>query len=192
MIRIFLAVLSGILLLSCSKTEKEESTELNRILNAVLKNESARRESAHLQYTINKELQPLAVYVPTAKEISGEEPGPPSFSGKNIVSILDLNHSRSDERRSDSLHLLKQKRYVFDSIPLDKTINPNIRLADKTEADQRNRIYRFSNPLYLNDHTVYIESIFFDTSFGIGFGYLLVKQEDGSWIVKKMINTFIT
>ncbi|GEN76020.1 hypothetical protein [Chryseobacterium hagamense] len=192
MIRIFLAVLSGILLLSCSKTEKEESAELNCILNAVLKNESARRESAHLQYTINKELQPLAVYVPTAKELSGEEPGLSSTSSRSIVRILDLNHSRLDERRSDSLHLLKQKQYVFDSIPLDKTINPDIRLAGKKETDQRNRIYQFSNPLYLNDHTVYIESIFFDTSFGIGFGYLLEKQEDGSWIVKKMINTFIT
>lgn len=185
-------MLSSILLFSCSKTEKEESAELNRILNAVLKNESARRESVHLQYTINKELQPLAVYVPTAKELSGEEPGPSSFSSRSIVRILDLNHSRPEERRSDSLHLLKQKRYVFDSIPLDKTINPDIRLAGKKEADQRNRVYRFSNPLYLNDHTVYIESIFFDTSFGIGFGYLLEKQEDGRWIVKKMINTFIT
>ncbi|WP_294247514.1 hypothetical protein [uncultured Chryseobacterium sp.] len=36
------------------------------------------------------------------------------------------------------------------------------------------------------------ESIFFDTSFGIGFGYLLEKQEDGSWTVKKTINTFMT
>uniref|UniRef100_A0AAU6WPJ4 Lipoprotein n=1 Tax=Chryseobacterium endophyticum TaxID=1854762 RepID=A0AAU6WPJ4_9FLAO len=192
MIRVFLAVLSGVLLFSCSKTEKEESTELNRILNAVLKNESARRESAHLQYTINKELQPLAVYVPTAKEISGEEPGPSSFSSISIVRILDLNHSRPEDRESDSLYLLKQKQYLFDSIPLDKTINPDIRLAGKKEADQRNRIYQFSNPLYLNEHTVYIESIFFDTSFGIGFGYLLEKQEDGRWTVKKMINTFIT
>ncbi|WP_294239595.1 hypothetical protein [uncultured Chryseobacterium sp.] len=75
---------------------------------------------------------------------------------------------------------------------MDKTINPNIRLAGKKEADQRNRVYQFSNPLYLNDHTVYIESIFFDTSFGIGFGYLLEKQKNGKWIVKKMINTFIT
>lgn len=190
--RIFLATFLSILLFSCSKTEKEESTELNRILNAVLKNESARRKSAHFSYTINKELQPLAVYVPTAKEISGEEPGPPSFSSISIVRILDLNHSRPEDRKSDSLHLLKQKRYVFDSIPLDKTINPNIRLAGKKEADQRNRVYRFSNPLYLNDHTVYIESMFFDTSFGIGFGHLLEKQKDGKWIVKKMINTFIT
>ncbi|WP_294300685.1 hypothetical protein [uncultured Chryseobacterium sp.] len=192
MIRIFLAVLSGILLFSCSKTEKEESAELNRILNAVLKNESARREFTHVRYTINKELQPLAVYVPTAKELSGEEPGPPSFSSRSIVRILDLNHRRPAERRSDSLYLLKQKQYVFDSIPLDKTINPDIRLAGKKEADQRNRIYQFSNPLYLNDHTVYIESMFFDTSFGIGFGYLLEKQEDGKWIVKKTINTFMT
>lgn len=192
MIRIFLGLLSGFLLFSCSKTEKEESIELNQILNAVLKNESARRESVSLQYTINKELQPLAAYVPTLKEISGEEPGLSSFSSRSVVRILDLNHRRPEERRSDSLHLLKQKQYVFDSIPLDKTINPNIRLAGKKEADQRNRIYQFSNPLYLNDHTVYIESILFDTSFGIGFGYLLEKQKNGKWIVKKMINTFIT
>ncbi|WPO82250.1 hypothetical protein SD427_15970 [Chryseobacterium sp. JJR-5R] len=116
----------------------------------------------------------------------------PSFSSKNIVSILDLNHSRPEERRSDSLHLLKQKRYIFDSILLDKTINSNIRLAGKKEAKQRNRIYRFSDPLYLNDRTVYIESMFLDSSFGIGFGYLLVKEKDGKWIMKKMINTFIT
>ncbi|WP_294324703.1 hypothetical protein [uncultured Chryseobacterium sp.] len=192
MIRIFLALLSSVLLFSCSKTEKEESTELNNILNTVLKNESARRESAHLQYTINKEIQPLTVYVPTAKEPSGEEPGLSSFSSRSIVRILDLNHSRPEDRKSDSLHLLKQKQYVFDSIPLDKTINPNIRLAGKKEADQRNRVYQFSNPLYLNEHTVYIESMFFDTSFGIGFGYLLEKQEDGRWIVKKTINTFMT
>ena len=192
MIKIFLATFLNILLFSCSKTKKGESAELNQILNAVLKNESARRESAHLQYTINKELQPLAVYVPTAKEISGEEPGQSSTSSRSIVRILDLNHRQPEERRSDSLHLLKQKQYVFDSIPLDKTINPNIRLAGKKEADERNRIYQFSNPLYLNDHTVYIESIFFDTSFGIGFGYLLVKDKEGKWIVKKMINTFIT
>ncbi|WP_294313313.1 hypothetical protein [uncultured Chryseobacterium sp.] len=192
MIRILLGLLSGFLLFSCSKTEKEESAELNRILNAVLKNESARRESAHLQYTINKEIQPLTVYVPTAKEISGEEPGLSSFSSRSIVRILDLNHSRPEDRKSDSLHLLKQKQYVFDSIPLNKTINPNIRLAGKKEADQRNRVYQFSNPLYLNEHTVYIESMFFDTSFGIGFGYLLEKQEDGRWIVKKTINTFMT
>lgn len=192
MIRIFLATFLSILLFSCSKSKKEESAELNHILNAVLKNESARRESPHLQYTINKEIQPLTVYVPTAKEISGEEPGLASTSNRNIVRIIDLIHSRPEERRSDSLHLLKQKRYLFDSIPLDKTINPNIRLAGKKEADQRNRIYQFSNPLYLNDHTVYIESIFFDTSFGMGFGYLLEKEIDGKWIVKKMINTFIT
>lgn len=192
MIRICLATFFSILLFSCSKTEKEESAELNRILNAVLKNESVRRESPHLQYTINKEIQPLTVYVPTAIEISGEEPGLASTSSRNIVRIIDLIHSRPEERRSDSLHLLKQKRYLFDSIPLDKTINPNIRLAGKKEADERNRIYQFSNPLYLNDHIVYIESIFFDTSFGIGFGYLLVKEKDGSWTVNKMINTFIT
>lgn len=192
MMRIFLAIFLGILLFSCSKTRKEESAELNQILNAVLKNESPRKESASLQYTINKELQPLAVYVPTAKEISGEEPGPSSISNISIVRILDLNYLRTEERRSDSLHLLKQKRYLFDSIPLDKTINPNIRLAGKKEADERNRIYQFSNPLYLNNHIVYIESMFFDTSFGIGFGYLLVKEKEGSWTVNKMINTFIT
>lgn len=192
MIRICLATFLSILLVSCSKSKKEESAELNQILNAVLKNESARRESAHLQYTINKELQPLAVYVPTPKEISGEEPGPSSISSISIVRILDLSHWRPAERRSDSLHLLKQKQYVFNSIPLDKTINPNIRLAGKKEADERNRIYQFSNPLYLNDHIVYIESMFFDTSFGIGFGYLLEKQKNGKWVVKKMTNTFIT
>ncbi|WP_294239597.1 hypothetical protein [uncultured Chryseobacterium sp.] len=48
MMRIFLATFLSILLFSCSKTKKEESAELNQILNAVLKNESARRESAHL------------------------------------------------------------------------------------------------------------------------------------------------
>jgi len=177
MIRICLATFLSILLVSCSKSKKEESTELNHILNAVLKNESAHKGSAHLQYTINKELQPLTVYVPTAKEISGEEPGPSSISSKSIVRILNLNHSRPEDRKSDSLHLLKQKQYVFDYIPLDKTINPSIRLAGKKEADQRNRIYQFSNPLYLNDHTVYIESIFFDTSFGIGFGCMLENRK---------------
>ncbi|MDQ1097579.1 MULTISPECIES: hypothetical protein [Chryseobacterium] len=40
--------------------------------------------------------------------------------------------------------------------------------------------------------TVYIESMSYDSSFGIGFGYLLEKQKDGSWAVKKMINTSIT
>jgi hypothetical protein len=191
-IRIFLALLSGIFLFSCSKTKKEESTELNYILHAVLKDESARRGSGHHQYVINPQLQPLTVYVPTAKEISGDYVKVPSFSSKNIVSILDLNHSRSEERTLDSLYLLQEKRFIFDTIPLNKTINENIRLARKKELDMQKKIFQFSNPLYLNDHTVYIQSMYFDSSFRIGFGYVLVKEKDGKWIVKKMINTFIT
>jgi hypothetical protein len=191
-IRIFLAVLSGIVLFSCSKTKKEESTELNYILNAVLKDESSRRGSGHHQYIINPQLQPLKVYVPTAKEISGEYVEAPSISSKNILHILDLTHSRPEERTSDSLYLLQEKRYIFDTIPLNKTINENIRLAGEKEVDMQKKIFQFSNLLYLNDHTVYIQSMYFDSSFRIGFGYLLEKQKDGSWIVKKMINTFIT
>jgi hypothetical protein len=192
LIRIFLAVLSGILLFSCSKSKKEESTELNYILHAVLKDESARRGSGHHQYVINPQLQPLMVYVPTVKEISGEHVEAPSFSSKNIVNILDLNHSRPEERTLDSLYLLQEKRFIFDTIPLNKTINENIRLAGEKEVDMQKKIFQFSNPLYLNDHTVYIQSMYFDSSFRIGFGYLLEKQKGGKWIVKKVVNTFIT
>nr|WP_315026333.1 hypothetical protein [uncultured Chryseobacterium sp.] len=185
-------VISLLLIISCSKDKTAEKVELNKIVNAVLKYESNRHASKENTYLVNPELVQLKIYIPSPKEMLGEEPGPPPFFNKSVVHLLDLRHSKSEERKSDSLHLLQQNQYIFDSLKIDNKINPNIKLADKNEINNRIKLCEFSNPVYFNDRFAYIESIYYDSVFGIGFGYLLEKQKDGSWMVKKMINTFIT
>ncbi|MBK1898025.1 hypothetical protein [Chryseobacterium paridis] len=190
--RIYLILILLLFIVSCSKSKTEEKAELNKIVNSVLKYESKRKSSVDSTYLINPKLQELKVYVPSQKEILGEEPGPPPFFSRSIIELLDLKHSQSGERKSDSLNLSKQNQYIFDSLKVDQTINPNIKLANKKELDSRIKSYQFSNPVYFNERFVYIELIYHESVFGIGFGYLLEKQKDGNWIVKKVVNTFIT
>lgn len=190
--RIYIILISLFLILSCSKNKTEEKTELNKIVNAVLKYESNRNALSNNTYLIDPELQKLEVYIPSQKETLGEEPGPPPFFNKKIIHLLDLKSSQSKERKLDSLNLIKQNKYIFDSLKVDYKINPNIKLANKNELYKRIKLYQFSNPIYFNDNFVYIELNYHDSGFGIGYGYLLEKQKGGNWIVKKMTNTFIT
>ena len=189
--KIFL--LSLVFLVGCTKNTINEKIELNRILSAVLKHESKRNDfNTNHQFLINPELQKLNIYVPSQKEILGEEPGPPPFFNKNIIDLLDLKGNKFKDRKSDSLNLLKQNFYVFDSINIDTKINPNIKIADIEEIDNRIQLYQFSNPVYFNKHYVYIEILHYQSVFGIGFGYVLEKQKNENWKIKKIINTFIT
>ncbi|MCQ9634754.1 hypothetical protein MP477_07270 [Chryseobacterium sp. WG23] len=190
--RIYLIWISLLFIVSCSKSNTEEKTDLNKIVNTVLKYESNRSTSKENIYLVNPELLQLKVYSPSKKEILGEEPGSPPFFNKSVVHLLDLKNNRLEERKSDSLHLLQQNQYIFDSLKIDRKINPNIKLATKEDINNRVKFYEFSNPVYFKDGYAYIESRYFDSSFGIGFGYLLEKQKDGNWMVKKVINTFIT
>ncbi|MEG0762072.1 hypothetical protein [Chryseobacterium sp.] len=190
--KIFFVIIS-LIIIGCSKKEKDEKVELNKILYSVLKNESKRNNfNKNHQFLINPELKKLKIYVPSQKEILGEEPGPPSFFNKNIIRLLDLKGSKFRNRKSDSLNLLKKNVYIFDSLNIDTKINSNIQIANKQDIDRQKKLYQFSNPVYFNDNFVYIETIYRDSVFGIGFGYLLEKQKDGSWIIKEITNTFIT
>lgn len=177
-----------LLIVSCSKNKTKEKTELNKILHAVFKYESNHNPSKENIHLANPKLLQLKIYTPSPKEILGEEPPPPPVFNTNIVRLLDLRNSQSAERKTDSLNLLKQEKYIFDSIIIDDKINPNIRLANKDDVHNSIELYQFSNPVYFNDRFVYIELIHHD----YGFGFLLEKQKDGSWIVKESVNTFIT
>ncbi|MDW9379956.1 hypothetical protein [Chryseobacterium sp. JV558] len=190
--RIYLIWISLLFIVSCSKSNTKEKAELNKIVNAVLKYESNRSTSKENIYLVNPELLQLKVYSPSKKEILGEEPGPPPFFNKSVVHLLDLKNNKSEERKSDSLHLLQQNQYIFDSLKVDRKINPNIKFATKKDISNRIKFCEFSNPVYFKDGYAYIESRYFDSAFGIGFGYLLEKQKEGNWMVKKVINTFIT
>ncbi|WP_123912788.1 hypothetical protein [Chryseobacterium pennipullorum] len=190
--KIFWILIVVLFTVSCSKSKKQEETELNKIVNAVLKYESNRSTSKENIYLVNPKLLQLKVYSPSKKEILGEEPGPPPFFNKSVAHLLDLKNNKSEERKSDSLHLLQQNQYFFDSLKVDRKINPNIKLASKEDINNRIKFCEFSNPVYFKDGSTYIEARYFDSSFGIGFGYLLEKQKDGNWMVKKIINTFIT
>ena len=186
-------VILFILNVSCAKSKTEENQEINKILNAFIKYESDRKNlKPEKIFLVNPELQKLQIYVPSQKEILGEEPGPPPFYNKNIIHLLDFGKIDKQTRKQDSLNLLKQNKYVFDSLNIDSKLNPNIKLANKTEIYERINLYQFSNPVYFNDNLAYIETIYYETVFGIGFGYLLEKQKDGSWKVINIRNTFIT
>jgi len=191
--KILLLIISFFLLVGCTKNTIIEKIELNRILNAVLKYESERSAfSKKHQFLINPKLQKLKIYVPSQKEILGEEPGPPPFFNKNIIHLLDLKGTKFKNRKSDSLNLLKQNSYIFDSLNIDTKINSNIKIANIKEIAQRIEQYQFSNPVYFDKNYVYIEVIYYKSVFGIGFGYLLEKEKNGNWTIKKVINTFIT
>lgn len=190
--RTYWIVISLLLIISCSKNKTAEKVELNKIVNAVLKYESDRNASKENTYLVNPELVQLKIYAPSPKEMLGEEPGPPPFFNKSVVRLLDLKHNKPKERKSDSLYLLQQNQYILDSLKIDDKINSNIKLATKEDINNRIKFCEFSNPVYFKDGSTYIEARYFDSSFGIGFGYLLEKQKNGSWMVKKMINTFIT
>ncbi|KUY19624.1 hypothetical protein BAZ12_05010 [Elizabethkingia miricola] len=181
-------IVSLLLIVSCSKNKTKEKTELNKILHAVLKYKSDWETLNNNIFLVYPKLRQLKVRVPSQKEILGEEPPPPPVFNTNIVRLLDLRNSQSAERKTDSLNLLKHDKYIFDSIIIDDKINPNIRLANKDDVHNSIELYQFSNPVYFNDRFVYIELIHHD----YGFGFLLEKQKDGSWIVKESVNTFIT
>ncbi|MGL6125516.1 hypothetical protein [Chryseobacterium artocarpi] len=190
--KIFWILIVVLFTVSCSKSKKQEETELNKIVNAVLKYESNRNALNENPYLVDPKLLQLIIYTPSPKEMLGEEPGPPPFLNKNIVYLLDLKYDASMERKSDSLYLLQQNQYILDSLKIDDKINSNIKLASKEDINNRIKYCSFSNPVYFKDGSTYIEARYFDSSFGIGFGYLLEKQKDGNWMVKKKINTFIT
>lgn len=191
--KIFLLIFSLTLIISCSKNKFAEKRELNKIFNTVLKYESNRKNlNKNEKFLINPELQKLNIYVPSEKEILGEEPGPPPFFNKNIIYLLNLKKGENENRKSDSLNLLKQNKYIFDSIQIDNNINSNIKIANKNEIKNRIKLYKFSNPVYFSENFAYIETIYYETVFGIGFGYLLEKQKDGNWKVINITNTFIT
>lgn len=190
--KIFWILIVVLFTVSCSKSKKQEETELNKIVNAVLKYESKRSNSKENPYLVDPKLLQLKIYTPSPKEMLGEEPGPPPFFNKSVVRLLDIKYNTSKERKSDSLYLLQQNQYILDSLKVDGKINSNIKLASKEDINNRIKYCEFSNPVYFKDGSSYIEARYFESSFGIGFGYLLEKQKNGSWMVKNMINTFIT
>lgn len=191
--KILLSLISLFLIIRCNHNEAQEKIKLNMILNTLLKYElNQKKLSKKYKFLIDPELHKLKIYVPSQKEILGEEPGLPPFSNKNIIHLLDLKQDQSSKRKIDSLNLVKQKKYLFDSLVIDKKINPNIKIANKEEIKIRKNLYQFSNPIYFDNEFVYVETRYYDTSFGIGYGYLLKKQKDGNWKVLKVINTFIT
>ncbi|MDR2229684.1 MAG: hypothetical protein LBE39_09450 [Flavobacteriaceae bacterium] len=190
--QIYWLILSFIFIVGCSPNHTKEKTELNKILHAVFKYESNHNPSKENIYLVNPKLLQLKIYTPSPKEILGEEPPPPPVFNKSIIRLLDLKNTQSGERKTDSLNILKQNKYIFDSITIDDKINLNIKLTNKTEIQNPNELYQFSNPVYFNDRSVYIEVIYHNNNWGTGFGYLLEKQKDGSWVVKERIITFIT
>lgn len=190
--KIYWIVILLLFIVSCSKNRTEENIKLNKIVHSVLKYESDRRALNENIYLVNPKLLRLQIYTPSQKEMLGEEPGPPPFFNKSVVHLLDLKKSRPEERKSDSVYLLQQNQYIFDSLKVDSKINHNIKLATKEDINNRIKFCEFSNPVYFKDGYAYIESRYFDSAFGIGFGYLLEKQKEGNWMVKKVINTFIT
>lgn len=192
--KIILSFIALIILnVSCTKDKTDEKMELNKIVNAIFKYESARKKlKKEYLFLVNPEFNKLRIYIPSQKEILGEEPGPPPFFNKNIIELLDFSKIDERIRKKDSINLLKQNNYAFDSLYIDSKINPNIKLANKSEIYNRIDLYKFSNPIYFDDNLVYIETMYYETVFGIGFGYLLEKQKNGSWKIKKIRNTFIT
>lgn len=190
--KIIVVILSLIFFIGCSKSNEQEKIELNKMLNTVLKYEYERYGfSKKHKFLINGELRKLKIYIPGRKEILGEEPGPPASLNKNIIRLLDLNENEFKSRKSDSLNLLKQNEYIFDSLYIDPKINLNIAVAGKEEVYRRKKLYQFSNPVYFNENIAYIETSYYESVFGIGFGYLLEKEKNGDWKIKKIINTFI-
>lgn len=103
-----------------------------------------------------------------------------------------MKGTKFKSRKSDSLNLLRQNSYIFDSLNIDAKINSNIKIANIKEIAQRIEQYQFSNPEYFDKNYVYIEVIYYKSVFGIGFGYLLEKEKNENWTIKKVINTFIT
>ena len=188
----FWILISFILIAGCSPNHTGEKTELNKIVNAVLKYEANREAPRNNKFLVNPKLRLLKIYIPSQKQILREEPPPPPVFNKSIIGLLDFKNSQSGERKADSLNLLKQNKYIFDSITIDDKINPNIKMANKTEIQSPIELYQFSNPVYFNDCFVYIEVIYHNYNWGTGFGYLLEKQKDGSWVVKERTITFIT
>jgi len=158
--KIIVVLVSLIFFIGCSKSNEQEKIELNKMLNTVLKYESQRYGfSKNHKFLINGELRKLKIYIPDRKEILGEEPGPPSSLNKNIIRLLDLNENEFKSRKSDSLNLLKQNAYIFDSLYADPKINLNIAVAGKEEVYRRKKLYQFSNPVYFNENIAYIETL---------------------------------
>jgi|GEM_PF-1992198 len=178
---------------NCKKNEKNQILEINMMINSILKYEAENRKTPeNYLFNVSSNLNKLKVYIPTQQEINGEIPGPPSRFNKSIVRLLDLKSDKQSKRVIDSIKLLTQEEFKIQKIVIDKKINKNINLIETEASRNSDKLFAFTNPIYLDENNAYIEAEYFDHGFGIGFGYLIEKDKKGNWKIIKQINTFIT
>lgn len=179
--------------LNCKKSEENQILEFNKMINSILKYETENRKiPENIKFNVSSNLNILKVYIPSEQEINGEIPGPPSRFNKNIVRLLDLKNDKKTKREKDSIKLLNQEEFKIQKVIIDKKINKNINIITTEATRNSDKLFAFTNPIYLDENNAYIETEYFDHGFGIGFGYLIQKDKDGNWNIIKQINTFIT
>ena len=167
-------ILILVFLISCEDSEKKENTELNKIVKAVI---SDNKFYDNKEIFIIDSLRQLVIYVPAKDEIEQKIPPPPPGKTTSIIRLLDFKKNCTV---NDSLKLLKQNNYLLKKIVLDKTINPNIKIWEKSSKEKI--FLSFSNPLYFDDDFTYIEVGYFEYGFSKGTAYLL-KKENEIWTI---------
>ena len=166
-------IISSLLLIflnGCKNSAKEENSELNQIVKAVTLDAKPFNDS---NIFIKDSLKQLVIYIPTKDEI--EQRIPPPQPGKT-TSILRLLDFKKNYTKNDSLKLLSQNNYPLKKIVLDKSINPNIKIWNKSSKEKI--FLSFSNPIYFEDNFAYIEVGYYEYGFSSGRAYLLKKQNE--------------
>jgi len=156
-------------LIGCENSVKRESTELNKIIKAV---SSKIKSLDNDQIFIQDSLKELVIYVPSKDEIEQKIPPPPPEKTTSILRLLDF---KKNFTKNDSLKLLSQNNYPLKKIVLDKSINPNIKIWNKSSKEKK---LSFSNPIYFADNFAYIEVGYYEYGFSSGRGFLLKKQNE--------------
>ena len=156
--------------MSCENSIKNENTELNGILRAIT---SDMKSLDNKEILIKDSLKQLVIYVPSKDEIEQKIPPPPPGKTTSILRLLDF---KKNYKKNDSLKLLSQNNYPLKKIVLDKSINPNIKICNKSSKEKI--FLSFSNPIYFEDNFAYIEVGYYEYGFSSGRAFLLKKQNE--------------
>ena len=165
-------IISSLLLFltGCKNSAKEENRELNQIVKAVTLDTESFNNSIIF---IKDSLKQLVIYIPTKDEIEKRIPPPPPGKTTSILRLLDFKKNYTE---NDSLKLLNQNNYPLKKIVLDKSINPNIKIWNKSSKEKL--FLSVSNPIYFEDNFAYIEVGYYEYGFSKGTAYLLKKENE--------------